>query len=275
MGKKLVCDNFADAFAFRAAITSRPNNHSGEDKSKTADFDFAGMPYEAAYKALTDSIPEAADKLKRELTRFKAAKSGTLTQRRPINYYNGHSPNVPAAIIGLPKSMRKVIKSPTKTKTITLFYNSSANCNITAETLEKCGAAVLQLVYWLEMNGYRVKLLLNPYLAEHTRETACCNILLKDFRQPLDILKLSFSLTSVSMFRRLGFRWIETAPGAKDNWRSGYGHQIMNKREALETIGKSGQDTRNAYFIMVSDCTSADFDAVKLAANLGIKVGES
>lgn len=273
MANKLLFDNFSDVFAFRAAITSRPDNMTGENRSKTADSDFAGMPFDSAYKALTDGIPEAADKLKRELTRFKAAKSGVINQRRPINYYNGHAPNVPAAIMGLPKSMRKVVKTPAKTKTVTLFYNSSANCNINAETLENCGAAVLQLVYWLELNGYRVKLLLNPYLAENGRETACCNILLKDFRQPLDILKLSFSLTSVSMFRRLGFRWIETVPNAKVNWRSGYGHQIMNKDEALETIGKSGQNTVNAYFIMVRDCQNADFDAVKLAADLGIKVG--
>lgn len=273
MANKLVFDNFSDVFAFRAAITSRPDNRPSENKSKTGDADFAGMPYEQAQRALTDGLPEAADKLKRELTRFKADKSGIVTQRRPINYYNGHAPNVPAAIIGLPKSMRKVTKTPTKTKTVTLFYNSSANCNISAETLEKCGAAVLQLVYWLELNGYRVKLILNPYLAEHTRETACCNILLKDFRQPLDILKLSFSLTSVSMFRRLGFRWIETAPTAKDNWRCGYGHQIRDKREALETIGRSGQNVDNAYFIMVDDCTAAEFDALRLATNLGIKVG--
>lgn len=269
---KLVYDNFPDVYAFRTAIQTRPDNGRASTHSRTNGEDFSGMPLEKAYDALTDGLPEAADKLKRDLNRFKAVVSGTLTQRRPINYYNGHSPNVPAAIIGLPKSMRKVTKTPSKVKTVTLFYNSSANCNVTASTLEKAGATVLQLTYWLELNGYRVKFVLCPYLAKEGDETAVCNVLLKDYRQPLDILKLSFSITSVSMFRRLGFRWIETVPNLQNNWAWGYGQQITEKEKALKMLGKTGQNTENAYFIMVDDCKSAGFDALKLAERLGIKV---
>lgn len=270
---KLIFDNFSDVYAFRAAIQSRPDNGKASNDSRTNSNDFAGMPLDKAYQAMTDGLPEAAEKLKRDLTRFQAKVSGHIQQRRPINYYNGHSPNVPAAIIGLPKSMRKVVKTPSKIKTVTLFYNSSANCNIKADTLEKSGSAVLQLAYWLELNGYRVKFILTPYLADKDGEKAVCNILLKDFRQPLDILKLSFSITSVSMFRRLGFRWIETVPGLTKNWAWGYGHQVSGKRECLELLGKTGQNTENAYFIMVNDCINAKFDPIKLADDLGIKVG--
>ena len=271
--KKFVYDNFPDVFAFRTAIQTRPDNGKAKHSSRDGDEDFAGMPLDDALHALTDGLPEAADKLKRELNRFKAQTSGQITQRRPINYYNGHSPNVPAAIIGLPKSMRKVTKTPAKVKTVTLFYNSSSNCNVRAETLESAGTAVLQLAYWLELNGYRVKFVLTPYLATEDDETAVCNILLKDFRQPLDILKLSFSITSVSMFRRLGFRWLETVPNLQNSWAWGYGRQVTDKRKALEKLQKTGQNTENAYFIMVQDCVNVNFDAVKLAESLGIKVG--
>lgn len=270
---KFVYDNFNDVFAFRHAVQTRPDNGKARNSARDGDEDFAGMPLDDAYKAVTDGLPEAADKLKRELNRFKVQTSGQLTQRRPINYYNGHAPNVPAAIIGLPKSMRKVTKTPSKVKTVTIFYNSSSNCNVTAETLEQAGSAVLQLTYWLELNGYRVKFVLTPYLAEEGDETAVCNVLLKDFRQPLDILKLSFSITSVSMFRRLGFRWLETVPNLRNTWAYGYGRQITNKGKALEQLQKTGQDTKNAYFIMVSDCVNVDFNAIKLAESLGIKVG--
>ena len=271
--KNLIFDNFSDVFAFRAAIQSRPDNGKASNDSRTCSRDFAGMPLDKAYQAMTDGLPEVAERLKRDLTKFKAQVSGNIPQRRPINYYNGHSPNVPAAIIGLPKSMRKVVKTPSKIKTVTLFYNSSANCNVKASTLEKSGSAVLQLAYWLELNGYRVKFVLTPYLADNDGEKAVCNILLKDFRQPLDILKLSFSITSVSMFRRLGFRWIETVPGLETSWAWGYGRQVGDKSECLELLRKTGQNTDNAYFIMVKDCENADFDAIKLADRLGIKVG--
>lgn len=273
---KLIYDNFSDVFAFREAIQSRPNNEvmRGENASSKGKRDFAGMPLNDAYKALTDGIPEAAENLKRDLKKFQAKAATNIPQRRPINYYNGHSPNVPAAIIGLPKSMRKTVKTPSKIKTVTLYYNSSENAGTSAETLEKSGAAVLQLVYWLELNGYRVKFCLVPYLAESGDENAVCNVLLKDFRQPLDILKLSFSITSVSMFRRLGFRWLETVPNITErSWSFGYGHQISDKDECLELLRKTGQNVDNAYFIKVSDCKNVDFDPVRLASDLGIKAG--
>jgi hypothetical protein len=251
---KFIFDNFNDVYEFRAAIQFRPDNGQAKQSSKTGKQDFAGMPYEQAEKALTDGLPEVADNLKRELKKFQAVASGQLTQRRPINYYNGHSPNVPAAIIGLPKSMRKVTKTPSKVKTVTIFYNSSANCDTDADILEKSGATVLQLLYWLELNGYRAKFVLTPYLATNSGEKVACNILLKDFRQPLDILKLSFSITSVSMFRRLGFRWLETVPGLETSWAWGYGSQVNNRAEALEMLKQTGHNTENAYFVMIKDC---------------------
>lgn len=272
----LIFDNFPDVFAFRSAITSRPDNGRASDQAKSNSDSFSGMPLDKAYNALTDGLPEAADKLKRELTRFKAVVSGQITQRRPINYYNGHAPNVPAAIIGLPKSMRKVTKTPSKVKTVTIYYNSSANCRHTAETLEKSGATVLQLTYWLELNGYRVKFVLLPFLAEESGEIACCKVILKEYKQPLDILKLSFSITSVSMFRRLGFRWIETVPGIEKNWAFGYGYPLANEKDntrILDVLKRTGENIDNAYYLGVNECKAANFDAVKLASDLGIKVG--
>ena len=271
--RNYVFDNFSDVFEFRNAITSRPENGHAGNASKESGESFAGMAYNKAVEAVTDGLPEVAGRLNRELTRFQKVACNSIPQRRPINYYNGYAPNVPAAIMGLPKSMRKTVKTPSKVKTVTLFYDSTANCGTSAETLEKAGAAVLQLTYWLELNGFRVRFTLTPFIATQGSDTAVCNVLLKDFRQPLDILKLSFSITSVSMFRRLGFKWIETVPKLTANWSMGYGHHIDDKAKAAEVLRKAGQDMDNGYFITVSDCESADFDAVKLAAVLGIKVG--
>ena len=262
---KIFSDNFRDVFAFRDAITTRKDNGTCRDSSKTGSHSFAGMPYERAVQCVTDGLPEVADKLKRELTRFAATKTGNLNQRRPVNYYNGHSPNVPAAIIGLPKSMRKVVKTPSKVKTIRLFYQVSVNCDINADDINKAGAAVLQLVYWLELQGYRAELVLVTYCAsDGGKNRAVCTICLKEFKQPLDILKLSFSLGSVSMYRRLGFRWLETTPGLKGDWAWGYGCQLTDKNKALKLLNDAGNNTDNSYFITFNDCKNADFDAIKL-----------
>ena len=262
---KIFADSFRDVFAFRDAINTRKDNGTCRDSSKTGSRDFAGMPYDEAVQRVTDGLPEVADSLKRELTKFAAAKTGNINQRRPVNYYNGHSPNVPAAIIGLPKSMRKVVKTPSKVKTIRIFYQVSVNCDINSDDINKAGAAVLQLVYWLEIQGYRVELVIVNYCAsDGGKNRAVCTICLKEFKQPLDILKLSFSLGSVSMYRRLGFRWLETVPGLRGDWARGYGSQIGNKTEALKLLNAAGNNTDNSYFINYNDCKNADFDAVKL-----------
>ena len=232
------------------------------------------MPLDKAYAALTDGLPEVVERLKRELVKFQVKTAGNLNQRRPVNYYNGHAPNVPAAIIGLPKSMRKVTKTPSKVKTVTLFFNSWIPCSVNAKDFEKSGAAVYQLVYWLEKCGYRVRLTVIPVCCQSNGdadEIGVCSVLLKDFRQPLDMLKLSFSLTSIAMWRRLGFRWIETVPGLNSSWT--YYGQKISKEKSMKAAEQAGHDIRNAYFIMHEDCQNAGYDPIKLASNLGIKVG--
>lgn len=262
-------DNFHDIFQFRQAIESRKDNGKCKLASKENSQDFAGMPYTDALRCVTDGLPEVAASLNRDLLQFKAKKTGNLTQRRPINYYNGHSPNVPAAIIGLPKSMRKVVKTPSKVKTIRIFYQISVNAFVEAEDINRAGSTVLQLVYWLELQGYRVELVLVLYCAkEDGGNKAVCTITLKEFKQPLDLLKLSFSVGSVSMYRRLGFRWLETVPGLQGDWKWGYGRQISDKESALKAIQEAGEHIDNGYFITFDDCQSAEFDPIKLGKTI-------
>lgn len=273
--EKFFFDNFNDVFEFRAALTSRPNNGKGDDASRNNDNDFAGMSLTDAYETLTNGIPDVVTRLKREVTRFQAKTASNLNQRRPINYYNGHSPNVPAAIIGLPKSMRKVTKTPSKVKTITLFYDVNVPWTVKSADLEKAGFSVFQLVYWLEKCGYRVRLTVCPCCTQSNGNhevKVVCSVLLKDFRQPLDMLKLSFPLTSVSMWRRLGFRWIETVPNLTGNW-SAYGNKIEGREPRMELLRKAGQNVDKGYYIQYDDCSAVNFDPIKLADRLGIKVG--
>lgn len=274
MAYRVIFDNFSDVYEFRRAIQTRPENKHCKHEAKNGSKSFAGMPLEKAYEALTDGLPEVVERLKKEVTKFQVTTAGNLNQRRPINYYNGHSPNVPAAIIGLPKSMRKVTKTPSKVKTVTLFFNTWVCCGVDAKDFEKSGFTVYQLVYWLEKCGYRVRLTVIPVCCESNgdrNECAVCSVLLKDFRQPLDMLKLSFSIASISMWRRLGFRWIETVSGLESSWYA-YGQKI-SKEKSVKVFEQAGHSTENAYFIMHEDCERVGYDPIKLADYLGIKVG--
>ena len=148
------------------------------------------------------------------------------------------------------------------------MYDMTQNCGTSEETLRKAGETVLQLVYALECRGYRVALEGIAFNGERDERRFILAINLKDWKQHLDIMKLSFPLTSPAMFRRFGFKWAETLPDVTSRV-SGYCSH-MSKNDCLKYCAKAGMDTRNAYFISVNDCKNASFDALEVAKNLGI-----
>lgn len=268
----LVFNNFRDIYEFRTAITSRPNNEKCGHNSRNANDDWAGMPYDNALEALTVGLPDMTEQFKTEVKRY-TAKTLVDNKRRPINYYNGHSPNVPAAIIGLPKSMRKTVKTPQKTKVLTFVYSMGALGNVDADVITNAGLTAAKLVVALESYGYRVNLYACPSMAKCGNDVATCIIKLKDAKQPLDVAKIAFTLGNVAMFRRLGFAWRETVSGLKSrDWWGSYGQTIYDHGEALELLKQLRVDTKDIYYANVMDCKKVRFDAIKLAQTLGIKV---
>lgn len=272
-------DKFASVLEFHQAISTRPNNGAKglSDHSTSQDSGWAGMPYQDAENSMVTGLPEVTKQIKRELAQF----TNTLGSRKAsytINYFNGYAPNVARAIQGHPMSMRKKVRHQIPAKTITLFYSPAVNCSYSSDDVNNAGLTTLKLVNLLESNGYKVKLVVIPFLGESqdnkksdTKRYTCCGITLKDFSQPLDLLKLSFPVTSVAMFRRLGFKWLETIPGLDGDW-NGYGRPLANdgKSHAMDGLKRAGYDVRNAHFIMVDDCKNADNNPFTLAKNLGI-----
>lgn len=268
---KLAFDVFPDVYAFREAVTNRPFNGLFQNEAATRNEpDFMGMAYEKALTALTDGVPADVERMKRETARF-TAKTAPANRRKTINYYNGYAPNVPAALMGLPKSMRKHVNRPAQSKVVTLIYSMGGLGNVKAETLTACACTAVKLAAYLEINGYRVNLYSCPSMAEVDGEAAACVIKLKDSRQPFDIGKISFSMGNVAMFRRLGWRWRETCTGlSSKDWYWGYGRTIYEHEKATELLQKMGVMTQNAYYFNIKDCKAAGQDAEKLAARLGI-----
>lgn len=166
--------------------------------------------------------------------------------------------------------MRRVEKTPQKVKAISILYNMAQNCGTEARTLERSGETVLQLIYALECRGYRVALDCLAFAGEDrdSHSIFIVAINLKDWKQSLDVLKLSFPLTSPAMFRRFGFKWAEGIEGVKSQiW--GYSHS-MEKRTLEKHLPGIGYDTGKAFCICVEDCEKAKFNPLEVAKNLGI-----
>ena len=264
-------ERFDNIYKFMDTITKRPNNGKfGDSSAKKSDDGWSGTrTYEEAVQQFSNGLPETAERLKSALGAFKARSNIVTNKHRPKNHYYGSAPNVPNAIIGLPKSMRIVERTPQKTKTIGILWNCCQNSGVEADTLRKSGETVLQLVYALEVKGYRVQLDCAPFTGHDEGRDCVVLINLKQYGQHMDILKLSFPVTSPAMFRRFGFKWAEGIPGFTGPSVWGYGSHLK-KEKLSDILSKQGYDTKSTYQISVNDCKKAGFDPLKVAEVLGI-----
>ena len=270
MGNAFIYEKFDNVYKFMDTINNRPANGKFFNEAKhTGNLRFYGTPdWDTAVEQFSNGLPDVADRLKNSLAQFKANTAFT-SRVKPRNYYYGYAPNVPAAIIGLPKSMRQMTRQPQKIKTVCLLVNACVLGDVSASELTKHGEAVLNLVYALEKSGYRVQLeLLISATDCYNRGDLFCSIILKEYKQALDIMKLSFPLTSPSMFRRFGFHWKATVPGVGGTQSSmGRSYDSDGIRRVLTD---NGVDFKNKYIISHADSKRAGYDALKLAKSLDL-----
>lgn len=272
--EKNIFERYDNIYRFMDTIEKRPNNgRFGTSSQKEEEGDWNGTrTYAEAVEQFSSGLPERCEQMRKSLERFKAATNLTAVKAKPRKYYHGYAPNIPAAIIGLPKSMHQIERTPQKVKAISIIFDCCVSWSVDADTMVKAGCCILEAVHALQVSGYRVKLDLSLYSTESDKQKIGCIITLKDWRQPLDLLKLSFPLTSPSMFRRFGFKWAEGIEGVKSRHVYGYG-QIMSDDKVKALLSENGYDTSSTYFARVKDCEQADFDALKLIERLGIKRG--
>lgn len=273
INKNLVFESFPTTHEFMRAVTSRPqNNKTRDNRGREGKNDFCGgLSWDESVDALWNGLPETCKALQSDLRKFRENGAINLGNKSvPRNYYYGSKPNVPAALAGKPKSMRQRQRQPQKIKTVRIVYDQCQNANTSAMTLKQSGTAVLCLVYALEKSGYRVKFDLLPFASQRMNECAISLINLKDFRQPLDLLKLSFPITHPAMFRRFGFTWLETVENLGPFY-DGHGHHIDRDTMIARLTEAKVLDT-NAYLIQIDDCENANFDVRTIAKNLGISL---
>lgn len=271
--EKTTFEEFATLHEFVETVKNRPHNNkrglgnSSEENSE----DFAGIPLAECWETCFKGIPTTVENMKKSLANCQKTTFANIERRRPCNHYTGYAPNVPNAIIGYPKSMRKNQKTPQKVKVINIDYIAGANAYVSSETLERSGTTVLSLVYALEKQGYRVQLRLFTDFSKGGGDYtfySICAVVLKQYGQPLNIQKLSFPLTSVAMFRRLGFRWLETVPGLVGHEWHGYGRSINNINEIISYMKTINIYNENSIVLDYSYIEDRDFNVDKLMEEL-------
>ncbi len=266
---KIVKEHFGSIHQMLSVIESRPNNSvmAGQDSSKTGTKRFTGTgSYEEAKQLFETGYTEILDQVKTGVGN-NLKKTQNINRRTVRTGVIGYAPHVPNAILGLPNSMILTEQQPQKIKTVSIVVGITENCGAEAEDFVKSGIAALSVVNTLELRGYRVALKVAFWCAEGGNERAWGTITLKDYREHMDIQKLCFPLAHPSMFRRFGFKWLETCPEIKDSgWSWGYGRQLNDS----DFIKKNFLGD-NEFFINLSVTKKCGYDPDKIIEKMNLK----
>ena len=212
------------------------NEHASRDGSR----EFTGTSsYDQAIKLLKTGYTEAA-KLLREDVKQKdkiQSKFQSITNHPcPHTAVQGFIPHVPNAIMNLPNSMISIDRKPQKRKTLSIVYVETGNCSKDQEYFIKSGAALLSAVSLIEKSGIQTKIDVGFFAGcrgdedKGTGEIAIGTVRVKNFGERYSFQKVSFPMVHPSMFRRIGFKWLETVPYLEDETFScGYGRSPEHK----------------------------------------------
>lgn len=181
----------------------------------------------------------------------KIEEAGVYTTRMRLKYqankkqvYSsvvGFAPNVPAYIAGAPNSMINQRQIKARQRVVTIMYNTSVSCCVSADEIIKATAQMISAVMLLEANGLRV----NVYVGEVTKCTEDEQkfgwlLRIKDSGQKIDTLKMSYPLAHPSMLRRHAFKLLETTPDVSSGFVNNYGMPINSEKESMDILEAAG-----------------------------------
>ena len=268
MSKTKIVESFNSLYELLYEVNTRPKNEvmKFKDSSHTENFEFTGSDsYEEAeelakfgYTELLPKIREGMKACSKKIEKKVIKKERCLPKNMPVGYI----PNVPNMLLGKPDSMINVVRTPQKVKVIEIFYVMDGNSSTKKELWIKAGAIILEAIKFIERANIRIKLSVCMYFAKAGNEIAVSTVKIKDFGEKLDLQKVCFPMAHPSMFRRIGFRWMETQPSIKDNnWNVGYGRSMSEDGEELNDYIKTPV---NAYSISAKQIEKMGFDVTKV-----------
>lgn len=268
MEKRLITESFDSLYELLYEVDTRPKNAVMQEcnSSHKEDFDFTGThSYEEAEKlakyGYTELLPKIREGMKscsKKIEKKVIKKERCLPQNMPVGYI----PNVPNMLLGRPDSMINVIRTPQKVKVIEIIYIMDGNCGTDKQLWIDAGAIILEAIKFIERANIRIKLSVCMFFARSGNEVAISTVKIKDFGDKLDLQKVCFPIAHPSMFRRIGFRWIETHPDIEENgWSSGYGRSLSEGGKDLTEYIKTPV---HSYSISAHQIKKMNFDVVKV-----------
>lgn len=264
-------EEFHNLFGLVRTLESRQNNDvmREEHSSSEGSEEFTGTSsYKEATDLLRDGYTEVVPKIIEGMKKSEKnlpAELAISNKCKPVNSVVGYIPNVPNAIQNLPESMIDIIRNPQKMRTLDIIYAIGFNCNTDKQLAIDSGIALMTAIKVLESKRISVKLTLCFMASRSGDQVSFPTILLKGYGQRLDIQKLSFPMIHPSIFRRIGFKWLETTPqdiNSGFNW--GYGHSPFEDTQSIQEVRESLELDSKTKFITCQEIRDMEFNPAKI-----------
>lgn len=256
IGKNIKIETFESVREFTKVCAARPVNSafcSQERASETADKRFTGTDnWAEAQNLLATGYKDGCKDLLNCETGVKVANE--INRAKVARNYAGYAPCVPAAIIGMPKTMYHKTKVISKQPVINLYYDCGVNCSIGTGTMIQGGKNLYSLINYLDTHGVRVNLFLLVAACKADNFAYLC-IKAKNSDTPVNPQLISYPLIHPSFFRRHVFRWIESSQCTNYvAFTHGYG---CNVRDRYSNIRGKLQEAKilnnDSYYINVEE----------------------
>lgn len=233
---KVMLERYNSAMEMVADLRKRKiTDMSFYDKSKEEFGKWEGVKtYEECLQYMQNGYQPTVDALK------ESVKPSVKGDTKRISFKNdivGGNPIVPLAMIGVPNCMQNTYIRPIKAKVIDVYYDMTCSCDTSSKSIIEAGQKILGTILRLEQKGYKF----NLYAVQSYCNSICNSIdadmlcvKVKSSSQPLDIKRMSYTLTHTSFFRVLGFDWYSRTP--KGTYRCGYGHALGYDLDSAEEI---------------------------------------
>ena len=271
-------DRFEDMNVFLKTIKSRPFNEpfknypDGLGSEKDDESFSKTKTYLESEELMKTGYKEGLKEMK------KGAQSVSISSKSakavPTAGVIGYTPHVPNAIAGIPCSMISKKSVVMKSKMLSVVYDMTASWDVDADDFVKAGRVLMSFIEMVESRGYRVRLDMMLSACKNS-ERSVALIKVKDFRQPVNPLKLSYMMIHPSFLRRQGLKWTETNPDLTDRaFRGGHGTALYHAcgsstRRESEWLKEKKVIGANDVFVSFYDLRNTDH--VTLAKTLGIK----
>jgi len=264
----------------KANETRKPNkvfagkHQASDERDSDRDSFTRTKSYAEAVELMRNGYAEPLEKIKRGV---EANMQGMSAEKTAVkNDIVGYAPCVPNAILGIPQSMINKELTVKKSKILTIIHDATSNCDTSTETFIKAGIATLTIVNSLEKRGYRVSLRVAFKNSRACEQRTFATVTVKDWRQPLDLQKMTFPFCHPSMLRRIGFKWLETTPRLTErDFAYGYGRSLSGV-DSYEDIVKELTEKHliadNEKYINLDLCKRKEFDAQEIARACGLEI---